>query len=178
MGSNDLSFCGWRATEWNQFISALRSADISLIDELDSLLWARGDATGIISVKNIYDALLKQLNLGADNSWYLQLWNWDIPLKYKLFLWLAGKEKILSWELLRRRGWEGPEIFPLCRRASEDIHHLLVHCEFTKEVWNRLLKHFTLPFSWSGVTISDCFNSWNIQNSSSICLAAHVCWQL
>jgi hypothetical protein len=137
-----------------------------------------GDATGSITVKNIYAALLQQLNLGDEISWIQQIWNWKVPLKLKLFIWLAGKERILSWDALRRRGWEGPGICLLCSKASEDIHHLLVHCAFTKEVWNRLFKHYSLSFSWSGFSISDCFSLWSTQKSAPLSLAVHVCWQI
>jgi ribonuclease HI len=178
LGSDDLFLEGPIATEWNHYISALKSAGVSLSNQPDSLLWAGGDATGSISVKNLYAALLQQLILGADNSWFLQIWKWAVPLKLKLFIWLAGKEKILSWDVLQRRGWEGPGICLLCSQASEDIHHLLVHCFFTKEVWKRLLKHFSLSVSWSGTSLSDCFSLWSSQKSAPLCLAVHVCWQI
>jgi hypothetical protein len=43
--------------------------------------------------------------------------------------------------MLRRKGWEGPGIFSLCSRATEDIHHLLVFCPFTQLVWTLVLSH-------------------------------------
>jgi hypothetical protein len=178
LGSDDLFLEGPIATEWNSYISALKSSGVSLSNQSDSLLWAGGDATGSISVKNLYATLLQQLILGADNSWFLQIWKWAVPLKLKLFIWLAGKEKILSWDVLRWRGWEGPGICLLCSQASEDIHHLLVHCFFTKEVWKRLLKHFSLSVSWSGTSLSDFFSLWSSQKSAPLCLAVHVCWQI
>jgi hypothetical protein len=178
MGSDDLFLSGPSATNWKLFITTLKSVGVSLIEEPDSLLWAGGDATGIIMVKNIYAALLQQMNFGTDHLWFLQLWKWEVPLKLKLCIWLAGKEKTLSWDVLRRRGWEGPGICLLCSRASEDIHHLLVHCAFTKEVWNRLLKHFSLSFSWSGISISDCFTLWSTQKSATLSMVVHVSWQI
>jgi hypothetical protein len=100
MGSGDLLLSDPSATEWNLYITALKSVGVSLSTEQDSLLWAGGDATGIISVKNLYAALLNQLNFGVDHSWFFQLWNWEVPLKLKLFIWLAGKEKTLTWDVL------------------------------------------------------------------------------
>jgi hypothetical protein len=115
---------------------------------------------------------------GSDSSWFAQIWRWTIPLKIKLFLWLAGKEKILTWDKLRRRGWEGPNICLLCRRAPEDAHHLFIHCHFAREVWTYLLKLFSLPYTWKSDTLSDCFQLWTSLKSPPYCLAAHVCWQL
>jgi hypothetical protein len=141
-------------------------------------VWAGGDASGIISVKNLYLALEKQLNLVSEFSWLIQLWNWKLPLKLKLFMWLAGKGKILTWDALRRRGWEGPGICSLCRHAQEDVSHILIHCDFSSEVWNRTLDYFKLSLSWKGVTLTDCFNSWLSKKSSPNALAVYVSWHL
>jgi ribonuclease HI len=164
--------------EWDSFTAALKCAGISLTDAQDSLIWAGGDASGIVSVKNIYAALLPALDVDANPSWLFQMWKWLFPLKHKLFIWLCANGKALTWEVLRKKGWQGPGICSLCCRASEDIHHLLIHCNFTKEVWNRLLQHFSLSFSWTGATISDCFSSWYFEKAAPLSLAAYVCWQI
>jgi ribonuclease HI len=177
-GARDLSFFGWRAIAWEHYTTELKCAGISLREEPDSLVWAGGDASGIPSVKNIFSALLSFKNLVPDLSWRQQVWKWKIPLKYKLFVWLAGIDRILTWDSLRRRGWEGHGLYSLCRQAPEDIHHLLIHCKFTKEVWYRLLSQFNLPFTWSGATFTDCFNSWLLNKSAPTCLAAHISWHL
>lgn len=51
-------------------------------------------------------------------------------------------------------------------------------CDFAREVWSRLLKHLSLPFSWSRDTLSDCIQLWITQKSPPVCLAALVCWHL
>jgi hypothetical protein len=39
-----------------------------------------------------------------------KLWHWSLPLKLKNFIWLAANDKILTWDiLLRRGGWD-----PIC----------------------------------------------------------------
>jgi ribonuclease HI len=174
----DLSFSGQRAAEWSCFTLALRSAGITLTDLPDTLLWAGGDASGIISVKNLYTTLLSQNFYCVDSSWFFQIWKWTIPLKVKLFLWLAGKEKILTWDSLQRRGREGPSICLLCRQSPEDVHHLFIHCNFARKVWTFLLNHLSLPFTWQSDSLSDCFQLWTSQRSPPFCLAALVCWQL
>jgi ribonuclease HI len=63
------------------------------------------------------------------------------------------------------------------QQATEDIHHLLIHCDFTTYIWNRLLQHYSLSLAWKGDTISDCFSSWLSDKSAPHPLAAHVCWQ-
>jgi ribonuclease HI len=114
----------------------------------------------------------------VDRSWFSLLWRWAIPLKLKLFIWLAGKEKSLTWDVLRRRGWEGPGICLLCSRASEDIHHLLVHCSFTQSVWSLVLNHLSLHLSWSGTSLSNSYTRWLAQTSAPKYLPVLVCWQI
>jgi ribonuclease HI len=46
------------------------------------------------------------------------------------------------------------------------------------EVWKNTLNYFNLPFSWSGDTISSCFNSWHQNKSSLNCLAVILSWHL
>jgi len=156
LGSGALSLEGSQAIEWSRYTSALKGAGISLTDNPDTLLWAGGDATGYINVKNLYDAHIYQMRLEVDYSWIRHIWTWQVPLKLKLFFWLAGKGKLLTWEALRHRGWEGPGLCPLCKLGSEDVHHLMVHCNFTKEVWQHLIKSYSLSATWGGSTFSAC----------------------
>jgi ribonuclease HI len=176
--SRDFPLFGSMAREWDSFSAALKQAGISLTEARDALIWAGGDATGRVTVKNIYVALLPAQDVAALPPWLFQMWKWPIPLKLILFIWLCANEKALTWEVLRKKGWHGPGFCYLCRRASEDIHHLLIHCTFTKEVWNRLLQHFSLPFTWTGATIADCFSSWYSEKAAPLTLAALVCWQI
>jgi hypothetical protein len=164
--------------EWDHYTSALKEAGVSLSPCPDTLSWAGGDATGNITVKNLYNALLNQRYFVLDSSWFSLIWRWEIPLKIKLFFWLAGKEKTLTWDLLRRRGWEGPGICLLCSRETEDIHHLLVHCSFTQLVWSHVLSHLSLHSTWSGTSLSNCYTRWLAQTSAPKTLPALVSWQI
>jgi ribonuclease HI len=178
LNSGQLNLGGDAASDWDAFTQALRSAGISLSTTSDSIIWAGGDATGVTTVKNIYTALLQQLNFHADLRWFQRLWKWPIPLKIKKFIWLSAKGKTLTWDLLRKRGWEGPGICKLCNRSAEDIHHILIHCHFTRVVWQRLITHFSLNIQWKAASVSDCFLLWSKEKTAPVSLAAHACWQL
>jgi hypothetical protein len=58
LDSGSLSLEGSLAIEWSRYTSALKGSGISLSDKPDILLWAGGDATGSITVKNLYTAYL------------------------------------------------------------------------------------------------------------------------
>jgi hypothetical protein len=175
INSGRLNLNGDAASEWDTFTSALRSAGISLNSDSDTIIWAGGDASGVISIKNIYMALLQQLNFGTDLLWLHRLWKWPIPLKIKLFIWLSAKGKVLTWEMLRKRGWEGPGICNFCNCSTEDIHHILIHCNFTSIVWQRLITHYSLNLKWNDATVSDCFMLCSMEKFAPVSLAAHAC---
>lgn len=175
--SSTLQLQGSMALEWEAYTTALKSVGISLRNSRDILLWAGGDGSGTLTVKNTYEALFHTQPIVADPPWLHRIWKWHIPLKILLFFWLCVKDKALTWEALRRRGWQGPGICPLCNQASEDIHHLLIHCNFTSLIWHLLSQQFSIPLVWNGNTITDCLSSWFSDRHAPHSLAAHVCWQ-
>jgi hypothetical protein len=102
------------------------------------LIWIGGDLSGFITVKNVYNALAKDYWSTLIIGWRRQLWTWDLAHKIKLFLWLALENKILTWENLRKRGWEGPSFCSLCFRDEETVLHIFVSCTFSQKVWSTL----------------------------------------
>jgi ribonuclease HI len=165
------------ASEWDAFTNALKSAGIALNGGQDTLIWAGGDASGHLTVKNVYLALLHPLALAACSPRLHSIWNWPLPLKLQLFFWMCVQGKILTWEVLRKRGWHGPSRCALCKDAAEDLHHLFVHCAFSINIWTFLKQHFSLTTDWKGSSFTDCFISWTSASSAPHSLAAHVCWQ-
>jgi hypothetical protein len=74
----------------------------------DQLLWAGGDNSGLISVRNIYTTISNTTNNINTTGWRKHLWTWKIPLKVKLFIWLADKNKISTWDNLQRKAGTVP----------------------------------------------------------------------
>jgi hypothetical protein len=97
--------------------------------------------------------------------------------KIQLFFWLCLHNKLLTWEVLRKRGWHGPGLCSLCKDATEDTSHLFLHCAFTANIWNHLSQHFSLPAIWKGDSFISCFVSWLSFAAAPHSLVAHVCWQ-
>jgi ribonuclease HI len=67
------------------------------------------------------------------------LWNYPSIPKVDLFTWTLIHNSILTFDNLKRRGWEGPSRCPLCTQTEETIDHLLFNCDFSKEVWGFLV---------------------------------------
>ena len=85
MTDSDLLLSELLASEWIRFSTALKSVGITLRVELDVLLWAGGDESGLITVKTLYHALQKQHFSVPVLSWIHKLWKLHLPLKLKLF---------------------------------------------------------------------------------------------
>ena len=92
---------------WNSYIKVLRENFIHLGNEEDSLKWTWNTKTGKFSTKMGYDAahFLEHQNLEC--WWWSKIWKTNAPLKTVITLWLALNNKLLTWEVLRRRGFEG-----------------------------------------------------------------------
>jgi hypothetical protein len=122
----------------------------TLQERPDTLKWIGGDSSGCISVKNVYMASENMSwNLKLD-GWRKALWDWDCPLKVKLFTWLLVENKILSWEILQRRGFSGPGICPLCKNQTETTQHLFMECGFTVIVWRKIKAAIKYSGNWTG----------------------------
>jgi ribonuclease HI len=123
-------------------------------------------------------ALISTQRFPRYGGWRYNIWKWDMQLKIKLFIWLAAENKILTWDILQQKGWEGPSRCQLCKHNTEDINHLFIQCTFTKLVWERIKTIQKYKKNWEGDTLSDCFNSWTEDKSVSSILAALTCWYI
>jgi hypothetical protein len=101
---------------------------------------------------------------------------WDIAQKIRLFTWLIIENKILTWDTLQRKGWEGPSIFHLCSNEAEYVVHIFVKCSFIQNVWNRIKGGLNINIVWKGSTITTCYENWVTKERTHITLPFLVCW--
>jgi hypothetical protein len=118
-----------------------------------------GIPLGRMTVKNIYAALISTYEWPQTKGWKYKLWKWEIQLKKKLFIWLAAENKILTWQVLQGKGWQGPGRCPLCKSEIENVDHLFVHCRFIQTVWESLAICLNKHFRWNGRTLCHCFEA-------------------
>ena len=138
-------------------------------------MWTVGDSSRILSTKNVYNALISTLDYPTVGGWKLNLWKWNIQLKIKLFIWLDGNQKVLTWDTLQRKGWEGPGICILCNIKSKDIDYLLIHYAFTKVVWDRVHILLNIKRLWKDASFYDFLSICSKDNTALIILVAHTC---
>jgi hypothetical protein len=57
------------------------------------------------------------------------------PEKMKVLFWLAMEQKILTWNVLCKRRWNGLNRCSLCCLESESAIHIFFQCSFSSQVW-------------------------------------------
>ena len=116
---------------------------IKLSDQQDTLLWSHSKYVGSLSVAKGYDCI--SVNCFDPLAPMLEfLWHQRIPLKIACFTWLMARGRILTWDQLQKKGFQGPGICILCKRNLEDISHLFLYCPISV----RILAYFAAKFGF------------------------------
>ena len=69
-----------------------------------------------------------------------RIWKTWAPLRCKIFIWLAVKNRCWTADRLAKRGLPHPAVCPHCDQAEESIQHLLVSCVCAHHVWTVVLQ--------------------------------------
>ena len=82
------------------------------------------------------------------------IWIVPIPNKIRVFGWLLILKKLNTKDLSQKRKpfWSlSPSWCTMCRKESESINHLFLHCPVAQMVWSINLQKFKV--SWSSLKI-------------------------
>ena len=121
--AQELGLTGEHAAEWNRFLNLLVTIFFHLGSELDRIIWTKNPKSGQYSAKLGYEVAIKELIVREDQWWRKRLWKIQSPLKTIITMWLALSNKLLTWEMLKKRGFEGPGICTLCKLSDEMSYH-------------------------------------------------------
>jgi len=94
---------------------------------------------------------------------------------YFLF-WMVLHHRVLTWDNLCRRGWQGPGLCSLCLSEGETIEHLFIHCRFTRNLWNNIFSSLHIVWSWDLMSIKECLLNWYDLNQTHKTLLIFICW--
>ena len=113
-------------------------------EEEDTLIW-KNDGKGKYSIKSYYISLRAGNNLLFPAK---EVWGLGAPLKTHFFAWEAMWGKILTVDMLMKRGWPLVNRCSICKDSEKSVDHILIHCDRTKQLWTLLLTTFGLV--WFG----------------------------
>ncbi|KAK1321516.1 putative ribonuclease H protein [Acorus calamus] len=79
------------------------------------------------------------------------LWKLKVPLKVKVFLWLALQDRLLT--KARRARWrpQESELCVLCNEDRETTFHILCECKFSRSLWARILMAVGRNFTFNSL---------------------------
>eukprot|EP00253_Pinus_taeda_P019814 PITA_19814 len=147
----------------------------------DKLRWGY-EEKGTYTTKEAYLITLKD-QLTKDKLWE-KIWNPPIWPKISTFLWLLSHNRVLTWDNLRKRKFEGPSICLNCKKEEETTVHLMQLCPFSRKIWEKV----TFRCQKEGHELGDLNNTlrnWpqqpyqsNILNSLWQILPGIVMWNL
>jgi len=84
----------------------------------------------------------------------------------------------MMWPNLQSRVWEGPSHCILCKSNLETSDHVFIDCDFTRSVWQLISIALSLTSTWSGPSLSFCFQKWMEVAKNPVQLPILLCWQV
>ena len=125
----------------------------------DVFIWAPSKK-GSFSVSSIVLELTKAGHLSPNKS-FKGIWKGYVPFRIEIFVWLAMHEKLNTKAKLARLGIIPPmeSMCSLCGVFEESPSHLLLHCQFSWQIWAWWLQIWGLVWIPPS-SIYDAFHAW------------------
>ena len=170
----DLEMGGEWGHLWNKFITGLEYGRIRLTHQKDSLIWSYNRYAGDISIAMGYDLIVHHYHEPSPEHTKVlyMLWYFNIPAKIRCFIWLVVMNRVLTWDNLQRRGWQGPGICTLCRLNEDSVQHLFLDCTISNRVFIVFCEHSGLPY-FKNCSVRT-FLEHSYKNSSAISASSYL----
>eukprot|EP00253_Pinus_taeda_P024057 PITA_24057 len=159
----------------------LQKRQILKATEQDKLRWGY-EEKGTYTTKEAYHIIIKD-QLTKDKLWE-KIWSPPIWPKISTFLWLLSHNRILTWDNLRKRKFEGPSICLNCKMEEETAVHLMQLCPFSRKMWEKVTFHCQKEGREIG-NVNNTLRNWpqkpyqsNILNSLWQIIPGIVMWNL
>jgi hypothetical protein len=145
-----------RRPNWKRFINTLVSAHIQLTEQRNELVWFYNTMGNYYTTKSGYLALVED-SIPDLVWWGKSLWKLKAPPKCIFLMWLVLNGKVLTWDFLQNKNFHGLGICSLCEKHSEDIQHLFIQCNFTKDVWSVVINSLQIRGVLQKESVALCF---------------------
>ena len=141
----------WEPDAIGELFHLLRDLRISL--EEDLVIWKGGGHDSFL-IRDAYKLLAAPSAITFPKK---SIWVDKVPTKVAFFAWEATWEKILTLDMLQRRGWHLPNRCFLCGCEEENVNHIFLHCIVVRVLWEIVLPlfgaHWVFPETVKGVLL-------------------------
>ena len=113
----------------------------------DKWVWVE-EGSGLFTCKSLFKTLIDKPTFTPFNFYHF-IWKISIPSKLRVFGWLLILKKLNTQDLLQKRQpllYVSPSWCVMCKKGSETVNHLFLHCSVAQKVWTNILQKFTI--SW------------------------------
>lgn len=110
--------------------------------------------------------------------WHFIIWKWNLLSKLKTFLWLVMRNKILSWDNLQKRDFQGPNICVLCIGEGKSIDNLFLRCRAAKTLWPNVVAVLGIKISEHFDSFGDCLLFWYSNRKIFFSIPIFIAWKL
>jgi len=117
--------------EWEDLNQLVQ--DVPLNRDPDQVIWVL-EKSKTYTIKSMYRFLTFR---GVINKRFQQLWRSKLPMKLKVFMWLALQNRLQTGTALEEKKWKGDQRCGLCR-VDEDVDHILFRCVMAQFTWSCL----------------------------------------
>ncbi|GJT68149.1 RNA-directed DNA polymerase, eukaryota, reverse transcriptase zinc-binding domain protein [Tanacetum coccineum] len=170
--------------DWSTEFAELGQLQVPIINDgiMDKALWRSGNGMeNEFKVSNVWK------DMRSDEQkvdWYLLVWFAQNIPRHAFVTWLAIQNSLMTQDKLKV--WRPNEDFKcaLCSKCSDSHNHLFFLCDFSKEVWNDLIKmlNVRLPERWDQIVIEMKNlplnkNIWSIVRRIVYNVAVYYIWQ-
>ncbi|GKC07265.1 RNA-directed DNA polymerase, eukaryota, reverse transcriptase zinc-binding domain protein [Tanacetum coccineum] len=141
--------------EWNSDFVELGPLQVPILRDgiEDTAVWmSRNGHEKKFKISNVW---MDMNSNGTKVDWHLLVWFAQSIPRHAFVTWLAIHGRLMTQDKLMMRKANEDLKCALCNQCSDSHNHLFFTCEFSKEVWNELLKllNVRLSESWDQILI-------------------------
>ena len=119
----------------------------------DRLAWGE-TANGAFTVKSAYSLLTTYSGPKPNmSSFYDRIWQVIVPERVRMFLWLVGRQVIMTNVERERRHLGDTRVCPVCRGGDETIFHVLRNCPSIAGIWRRIVPVQRQQWFWNATVL-------------------------
>ncbi|CAL1402815.1 unnamed protein product [Linum trigynum] len=141
---------GGAARERDNLMNLLNSVNLAFSSHSPCRITWKQEASSNFSVRSFYRELAGIRSRDIEDFPVEKVWVSWIPSKICYFIWLVYHNKVLTLDNLKKRGWCLANKCVLCMKDEESVHHMLVECEYVRNIWSMIFCRRSGTPRWNG----------------------------